>query len=545
MNLLHVRLGQFASKLCSLLFLVTFTANTFPVSSLAQTSDPFANLSRPTESAMLYAAILATPKPSSTLGDIQKVIADNGGRLEGKVGSGKWTVLVIRNMTNPSNNASSLVSDRAIIAKLTSSNLFSLVQQNYSLHINTNRLGGSLVSGYRINRQSTSSSTAISSPPKDPLYPSQVYLKSLNVSPLHSSSTFTRTIGVAIFDTGCNQGDVFIAPSYNAISGRPAYGNDDTTGHGTALATLIGARCNTTDICGVAPNSPIFSIKVANDLGSTSSSTAAILDGINYCANFPGSSGNTMAGSPIKIIVLTTEPVYMPSESPILHQYMKWFHDEKNGLIFQSEGRCFMFGTPLPYLQVVSGIDSTTFQAFSPLLYSPNMNLAFCAPGTELLTHNGREVVRANGSPYAAGLCAGIAALLWANFPMAKSSDIAAYLASDGYRPTPEHSSTQTYFGKCMPNAAGAYAALRGLANQPPSQQPSTAGPPPTQTAAPAPAKTTTAPPPPSPASPVRPVPVPMTTSTPSYRQVTPIYTYSAPAWAPPTKEPVISPTRR
>jgi len=88
-----------------------------------------------------------------------------------------------------------------------------------------------------------------------------------------TSSSNGSDIGVAIVDTGIDlvhadlQGGLG-ASSYSSFGGSC----QDDNSHGTHVAGIVGARDNTIDVLGVAPNSTLYCVKVLNAAGSGSDS---------------------------------------------------------------------------------------------------------------------------------------------------------------------------------------------------------------------------------------------------------------------------------
>ena len=90
-------------------------------------------------------------------------------------------------------------------------------------------------------------------------------------------------IGVAIGDTGI---DLAHADLAGAVASQffSAYGSNcqDKNGHGTHVAGIVGARNNTIDVVGVAPNSTLYCAQVLNDRGKGSDS--ALMAGLDWVA---------------------------------------------------------------------------------------------------------------------------------------------------------------------------------------------------------------------------------------------------------------------
>lgn len=110
--------------------------------------------------------------------------------------------------------------------------------------------------------------------PDDPWYPKQWSLTAINAPAGWETQTSSNTVGVAVIDTGVN--DVAdLAPSLtNQVACTPicrAMRSTDRTGHGTSVASLIGAAGNNgLGITGVAWEAQLVSLNVADTTGRPS-----------------------------------------------------------------------------------------------------------------------------------------------------------------------------------------------------------------------------------------------------------------------------------
>ncbi|MEB3197649.1 MAG: S8 family serine peptidase [Candidatus Sericytochromatia bacterium] len=105
----------------------------------------------------------------------------------------------------------------------------------------------------------------------DPYRRAQWYLSTMRLPLVWSSGAVTRTVKVAVVDSGVEashpdlQG--VLLPGYNAVS--PGASTDDTNGHGTMCAGLIAAPGgNSYGIHGAAPNARIVPVKVGDTVSS-------------------------------------------------------------------------------------------------------------------------------------------------------------------------------------------------------------------------------------------------------------------------------------
>lgn len=113
--------------------------------------------------------------------------------------------------------------------------------------------------------------------PNDPLYGSQWALENIKAREAWEVAP-TSNVAVAVTDTGvdCSHPEVNCIGEYNAITDMEGPGAaSDKNGHGTHVATTIGARCNNaTGICGVGSGIPILACKFLGDSGGGSLSDA-------------------------------------------------------------------------------------------------------------------------------------------------------------------------------------------------------------------------------------------------------------------------------
>ncbi len=96
----------------------------------------------------------------------------------------------------------------------------------------------------------------------------------------------TRGAGVtvAVVDTGVDRGNADLAP--NLLPGRNLYaGNDDTSdgaGHGTVIASVIGAPAGNGGYVGIAPEARLLPVKVLGGSSGQDWSDAAVVRGVEY-----------------------------------------------------------------------------------------------------------------------------------------------------------------------------------------------------------------------------------------------------------------------
>ena len=135
--------------------------------------------------------------------------------------------------------------------------------------------------------------------PNDPYFDKQWGMKRIQQAAVLASQVNCSNVTVAVLDTGIDyrhpdlQGHVLIG--WNFAAGN----NDilDRFGHGTHVSGIIGASANNSvGVVGVAPNVKLMGIKVLGDDGR--GSTAAVVGGIKYAADYGAKIINMSLGSP-------------------------------------------------------------------------------------------------------------------------------------------------------------------------------------------------------------------------------------------------------
>lgn len=114
------------------------------------------------------------------------------------------------------------------------------------------------------------------------------------MAPDGPGSVKSSNVGVAVLDTGINKShpDLYVAGGRNfATWGSPNDKYEDGNGHGTHVAGTIGAKDNDVGAVGVAPETPLYGVKVLSNSGSGYRSW--IIKGIDWVtANGPGTPKN-------------------------------------------------------------------------------------------------------------------------------------------------------------------------------------------------------------------------------------------------------------
>ncbi|MDD5511039.1 MAG: S8 family serine peptidase [Dehalococcoidales bacterium] len=132
--------------------------------------------------------------------------------------------------------------------------------------------------------QAISSEPVLSIPETTTDYDNQWALDKIGIYDLWQNTTGSWDILVAVLDTGIdsNHEDLHgqIVDDINVTDSSTA---QDIHGHGTHIAGIIAAKSNGTGITGVAPDSRILNVKVADDMGRCNAS--ALAKGIIYAVD--------------------------------------------------------------------------------------------------------------------------------------------------------------------------------------------------------------------------------------------------------------------
>ncbi len=288
----------------------------------------------------------------------------------------------------------------------------------------------------------------------DPYIASEWYMTALNVYGAWGLSRGSRN-AIGVLDSGTNgklkELENKCYPGYNAVDKNLLQA--DVDGHGTMVATTAAATAdNGVGTAGPATNSVIYPVRVGYADGTVS--VAAILRGILKCGEFG-----------VKIINISSngDPPFTFARKEynrVLHKYLKWYHDDKGGLVFNSAGNS---GTRdpsnlQPYLIVVSALDEDYSLAY---FSTYGGSIWFTAPGTNIYcSDRDGSIVSVAGTSFSSPLAASIAALLWGANPGMSNLDIERVMIAScrnaGSRPW------NRYFGFGLPDAEKAMKAVLG-----------------------------------------------------------------------------------
>lgn len=160
-----------------------------------------------------------------------------------------------------------------------SEEVFDTIVQGFSANLNKEEVASlrdmAVVDSVVPNREVSVAATALKSGESRPL----AGIRRLGAATDTSVAQYASP--VAVIDTGVD----LKHPDLNAAHGKSCIGSgpaNDLYGHGTHVAGTIGAKNNGQGITGVAPGTPIYSVRVLDENGS--GSTATVICGLDWVA---------------------------------------------------------------------------------------------------------------------------------------------------------------------------------------------------------------------------------------------------------------------
>lgn len=358
--------------------------------------------------------LLVMPAGGADDDDIKDVLKEVHGTVVGTIGEGPLTVLKVK-----VEKGKLLETEQ----KLTKDKNFCSVQRNFKFKVKA----------------------AGAAPVNDPYFANEWHLGAVNVVKAWQVNQGSGNV-IGVLDTGCSLSNQDLAgktyAGYDAITRRD--GQRDVMGHGTMVATTAAARTNNRFATAApAMNSYIYPVRIGTADGEVSEE--AILQAIFRCGQ--------MGVKIINISANADPPFSFSNRSvhPTLHNYLRWFHDSKGGLVFASAGNDGSFdrSPAVPYLIVVSAIGTNYSLAKFSTYGNP---VWFTAPGVSIFCSdpNGR-VVSVSGSSFSAPIAAAVAALVWGANPGLRNTDVERILINTCYKAGTAYRTS--WYGYGMPNA--------------------------------------------------------------------------------------------
>lgn len=292
--------------------------------------------------------------------------------------------------------------------------------------------------------------------PDDPYFPQQWHLNVLKVPQAWAIHNGGNVV-IASIDHGINYSNVDLTGKvlrgYSVKSNKTGTFSD-RTGHGTRTMTCAAALTNN----GKAVAAPA---KLATILPVTGEgqyySSSKLIKAFDYIGN----------KTSVKLVncSLNNEPPNSfgnAAKFPALHQYLKWYHDQKGGLIFNAGGN-YSKEDPASfnsYFIVVQAVD----ESIKRVSWSNwGKSTWFTAPGTNIwTTYNTSTIEARSGTSYSSPLACSIAAMVWAVKPSLKNTQVESILKQSCIQPDGIPAWNQIY-GWGMPQADKAVELAKGM----------------------------------------------------------------------------------
>ncbi len=230
------------------------------------------------------------------------------------------------------------------------------------------------------------------------------------------------SVVVAVIDTGVDLTHPDLAA--NLLSGYDFVDGDNTPqdgeGHGTNVAGIVGAPLNGIGVVGVAPQTKILPVRVLDDEGW--GTVSDVTDGIRWAADRA------------QILNLSLGIGY---DIPAIRDAVNYATD-KGRLVIASAGNC---GDPYTYQRAgcsrlnepsypaaydnVMAVAAVDWTARHATFSNQNYYVDISAPGVDITSLDiGHDYGYMSGTSQAAPHVSGMAAMLWARYPLSNSTQI-------------------------------------------------------------------------------------------------------------------------
>lgn len=222
-------------------------------------------------------------------------------------------------------------------------------------------------------------------------------------------------VKIAVMDSGVAvTDDIPIKEHVNIVDGADNETSvffEDTTGHGTSVASVIAAQSNEQGVSGVNPNAAVYSVKVLDD--NNSSDLYTVVSGIYWCIDHDINIINMSFGTHSYSKILE-DAIQDAANAGILMVAAAG----NNGNASTSQSN---IDYPAAFGQVIA-VGSSTVDGKISSFSSVGEELELFAPGEEVpATGIFVDTISASGSSMSVPHVAGLASILWAKDP-SKSS---------------------------------------------------------------------------------------------------------------------------
>jgi hypothetical protein len=273
-------------------------------------------------------------------------------------------------------------------------------------------------------------------------------------------------ITVAVLDTGIDENHTDLKANINGSSstvGSIATGLQDTNGHGTQVAGVIGAVRNDTGTHGTAFSSSILAFKISNDGTATGSDMAAGIDAA-VAANVKVIN-ISFSSATVDTTVVTALQKAVDAGIIVVHASGNDGNSESNQHArlsnCDSTNNCSGFGVTFDakdLMLAVGSVGSTNAISSFTNKAGDTSSAYLVAPGESIVTtalNGGTTTV--SGTSFSAPQVAGAAAVLLQRFPSLTTAQVVALLLSSAT--DLGTSGTDTTFGKGLLNLKAAFSA--------------------------------------------------------------------------------------
>lgn len=263
--------------------------------------------------------------------------------------------------------------------------------------------------------------------PNDPKYPQQWALPAASLPQAWNVATGSHAVKVAVIDSGVQAVPDLAANLGSSVRCAPGCADpvqDDRTGHGTAVASIIGSVGNNDiELAGVTWNVTMLPIQVdpAADSGTDAAAAGGIANGIRWA--------NAQGARVVNISLVDRGRDSGIAEaiaaSPNMLFVVPAGNDSRD--VDARDLPAFPCVDPAPNVLCVAATDRSG--ALSPSSNFGATSVDLAAPGTDLLAagRDGRAVFK-SGTSFAAPMVSGAAALLLAARPDATVQQVKASL---------------------------------------------------------------------------------------------------------------------
>lgn len=240
----------------------------------------------------------------------------------------------------------------------------------------------------------------------DPNRDKQYYLDLMGIPQVWSSQRVTKTVVVAVVDTGVDlkhpdlQGS--LVPGYNVAD--PSKPPQDDAGHGTMTAGLVGAVANNgMGIAGVAPNAKIMPVKVGN-------SASSIVEAMMYAADHADMITMSLSIKPNMSEYGTAVETTRRAAEYVMSKGKPMVCSMGNTSSSSKNVPSYFAGKEVPGLIAVGATDAndkvTSFSTYGPWT-------SVSAPGARIMTTtNGGGYGLTDGTSFSTPITAGVVALM-------------------------------------------------------------------------------------------------------------------------------------